>query len=98
MTREFHADPNLHKNSNVELVGDFSTGGSPSVSFEWSWKWKPPRPIEDRGGGWRNTCSVCSIRFGGLKILVVDMLVVRRVRPESPQARDARQLLVLGCK
>ncbi|KAK8125324.1 uncharacterized protein PG998_001083 [Apiospora kogelbergensis] len=57
VTREFHADPNLHKNSNVELVGDFSTGGSPSVSFEWSWKWKPPRPIEDRGGGWRNTCS-----------------------------------------
>ncbi len=29
VTREFHADPNLHKNSNVELVGDFSTGGSP---------------------------------------------------------------------
>ncbi|KAK7923943.1 hypothetical protein PG985_005997 [Apiospora marii] len=57
VTREFHADPNLHKNSNVELVGDFSTGGSSSVSFEWSWRWKPPRPIEDRGGGWRNTCS-----------------------------------------
>ncbi|KAI0515287.1 hypothetical protein F5B22DRAFT_607890 [Xylaria bambusicola] len=57
VTREFHADPNLHKNANVELVGDFNTGGSSSVSFEWSWKWKPPRPVEDRGGGWRNACS-----------------------------------------
>lgn len=57
VTREFHADPNLHKNANVELVGDFSTGGSPSVRFEWSWKWRPPKLTEDRGGGWRNTCS-----------------------------------------
>ncbi|KAI0021476.1 centaurin beta [Xylariomycetidae sp. FL0641] len=57
VTREFHADPNLHKNSNVELVGDYTTGGSSSVSFEWSWKWKPPKNIEDRGGGWKNVCS-----------------------------------------
>ncbi|KAK7431062.1 hypothetical protein QQZ08_002343 [Neonectria magnoliae] len=57
VTREFHADPNLHKNANVALVGDYSTGGSPSVSFEWTWKWKPPRITEDRGGGWRNSCS-----------------------------------------
>ncbi|KAI1356286.1 hypothetical protein F5Y01DRAFT_266899 [Xylaria sp. FL0043] len=57
VTREFHADPNLHKNANVELVGDYNTGGSTSISFEWSWKWKPPRPVEDRGGGWRNVCS-----------------------------------------
>ncbi|TGJ80629.1 hypothetical protein E0Z10_g8127 [Xylaria hypoxylon] len=57
VTREFHADPNLHKNANVELVGDYTTGGSSSISFEWSWKWKPPRPVEDRGGGWRNVCS-----------------------------------------
>ena len=57
VTREFHADPNLHKNANVELVGDFSTGGHPSAKFEWSWKWRPPKPVEDRGGGWRNTCS-----------------------------------------
>lgn len=56
VTREFHADPNLHKNSNVELVGDYSTGGSSSVKFDWSWTWRPPKPIEDRGGGWRNTC------------------------------------------
>lgn len=59
VTREFHADPNLHKNANVQLVGDFSTGGSQSVSFEWSWKWRPPKPNEDKGGGWRNNCSVC---------------------------------------
>lgn len=57
VTREFHADPNLHKNANVELVGDYSTGGSPSAKFEWSWKWRPPKTTEDRGGGWRNTCS-----------------------------------------
>ncbi|KAI9370501.1 hypothetical protein BJX61DRAFT_88459 [Aspergillus egyptiacus] len=57
VTREFHANPNLQNNSNVQLVGDFSTGGSPSVQFDWSWKWKPPKPTEDRGGGWRNSCS-----------------------------------------
>ncbi|KAI4861698.1 centaurin beta [Hypoxylon rubiginosum] len=57
VTREFHADPNLHKNANVELVGDYATGGSPSVAFEWSWKWKPPKITEDAGGGWRNVCS-----------------------------------------
>ncbi|MCJ1225735.1 hypothetical protein MMC12_002384 [Toensbergia leucococca] len=56
VTREFHADPNLHKNSNVELVGDYSTSGSSSVQFEWSWRWRPPKVIEDKGGGWRNTC------------------------------------------
>ncbi|KAM5351679.1 hypothetical protein ACJ41O_004402 [Fusarium nematophilum] len=60
VTREFHADPNLHKNANVALVGDYSTGGSPSVSFEWTWKWKPPKPTEDRGGGWRNSCTASS--------------------------------------
>ncbi|KAF1984494.1 ArfGap-domain-containing protein [Aulographum hederae CBS 113979] len=60
VTREFHADPNLHKNSNVQLVGDtgdYSTDGSQSVQFQWTWKWKPPKPAEDRGGGWRNCCS-----------------------------------------
>ncbi|KAI1767561.1 centaurin beta [Hypoxylon sp. FL1150] len=57
VTREFHADPNLHKNPNVELVGDYTTGGSSSVAFEWSWKWKPPKQTEDAGGGWRNVCS-----------------------------------------
>jgi len=58
VTREFHADPNLHKNVNVELVGSaFSTEGSPSVTFDWTWKWKPPKNTEDKGGGWRNSCS-----------------------------------------
>ncbi|KAF2480969.1 hypothetical protein BDY17DRAFT_254350 [Neohortaea acidophila] len=57
ITREFHSDPNLHKNSNVELLGDYNTGGSQSVQIEWNWKWRPPKTAEDRGGGWRNTCS-----------------------------------------
>ncbi|KAI2618528.1 centaurin beta [Hypoxylon sp. NC1633] len=57
VTREFHADPNLHKNANVELVGDYATDGNPSVTFDWSWKWKPPKATEDGGGGWRNVCS-----------------------------------------
>ena len=57
VTREFHADVNLHKNSNVELIGsNYSTAGSPSVQLDWSWKWRPPKITEDRGGGWRNTC------------------------------------------
>ncbi|PYH47295.1 putative ARF GTPase activator (Csx2) [Aspergillus saccharolyticus JOP 1030-1] len=57
ITREFHANPNLQNNSNVQLVGDYSTGGNPSIQFDWSWKWKPPKAIEDKGGGWRNSCS-----------------------------------------
>ena len=57
ITREFHANPNLQNNSNVQLIGDFSTDGTPSVSFEWSWRWKAPKPTEDKGGGWRNSCS-----------------------------------------
>lgn len=57
VTREFHANPNLQNNSNVQLVGDFSTESSPSVQFDWSWKWKPPKITEDKGGGWRNSCS-----------------------------------------
>jgi Arf-GAP/SH3 domain/ANK repeat/PH domain-containing protein len=58
VTKEFHANPNLHKDPHVELVGDYSTHGSPSVQFQWTWKWKPPKTVEDRGGGWRTTCSV----------------------------------------
>ncbi|KAI9809812.1 MAG: hypothetical protein M1825_000245 [Sarcosagium campestre] len=57
VTREFHADPNLHKNTNVQLLGDYTTAGSPSVQAEWSWSWRPPKSSEDRGGGWRNVCS-----------------------------------------
>lgn len=71
VTREFHADPNLHKNANVQLVGDFGTGGSQSVQFEWSWKWRPPKAAEDRGGGWRNECSVSqfSMQYDGMLIV-----------------------------
>lgn len=58
VTREFHANPNLHKNPQVELVGDYSTGGHASVQFQWSWKWTPPKTPESRGGGWRTSCSV----------------------------------------
>ena len=57
VVREFHTDPNLQKNANVQLVGDYATGGSASVQFTWTWKWRPPKPSEDKGGGWRNTCS-----------------------------------------
>ena len=58
VTREFHADPNLHKNSNVELVrSELSTAGSPSVRLNYQWKWRPPKVVEDRGGGWRNACT-----------------------------------------
>ncbi len=57
ITREFHADPNLHKNSNVQLIGDIATAGSPSVESTWVWKWRPPKVKQDRGGGWRNSCS-----------------------------------------
>lgn len=58
VTREFNADPNLHKNPNVDLVGDYSTAGSPVQQFEWAWKWRPPKQEKDRGGGWRTSCSV----------------------------------------
>ncbi|KAI5358504.1 Putative Arf GTPase activating protein [Septoria linicola] len=57
VVREFHTDPNLHKNPNVQLLGDYATAGNPSAQFSWTWKWRPPKTSEDRGGGWRNTCS-----------------------------------------
>jgi Arf-GAP/SH3 domain/ANK repeat/PH domain-containing protein len=63
VTREFHANPNLHKNPQVELVGDYTTGGSSSVSFQWAWKFTPPKTNECRGGGWRTSCSVRRPRF-----------------------------------
>ena len=58
VTREFNVNPNIHKHSAVDLVGDYSTAGNPVESFDWSWKWKPPKQDRDRGNGWRNTCSV----------------------------------------
>ncbi|KAF3176519.1 hypothetical protein TWF788_008005 [Orbilia oligospora] len=57
VTREFHADPNLHKHANVDFLGDYSTGGSPSVSFTWSWKWRPPKGVPEKSSGYRNTCA-----------------------------------------
>lgn len=57
VTREFHSDPNLHKNSNVQLIGDLATKGYPSVESDWTWTWRPPKTGEDKGGGWRNNCS-----------------------------------------
>ena len=57
VTREFHADPNLHKNSNVQLIGDYSTNGNSAIQYNWSWKWRPPKASEDRSGGYRNSCS-----------------------------------------
>jgi len=62
VTREFNANPNIHKHGNVDLVGDYTTGGNQIEQFEWSWKWRTPKKERDRGGGWRNTCSVCSGR------------------------------------
>lgn len=68
VTREFHADPNLHRNPNVNLVGDYCTDGSNAVQFDYKWRWRPPQGSDDRAGlGWRNTCSVrpsLSLSFG----------------------------------
>ncbi|KAF3914693.1 hypothetical protein AA313_de0206164 [Arthrobotrys entomopaga] len=57
VTREFHADPNLHKHANVDFLGVYSTGGSPSVSFTWNWKWRPPKGVAEKASGYRNTCA-----------------------------------------
>ncbi|KAK6343925.1 hypothetical protein TWF696_007578 [Orbilia brochopaga] len=57
VTREFHADPNLHKHANVDFLGDYSTSGTPSVQFTWSWKWRPPKGSAERASGYRNTCA-----------------------------------------
>ncbi|KAF3768955.1 hypothetical protein M406DRAFT_92278 [Cryphonectria parasitica EP155] len=87
VTREFHADPNLHKNSNVELIGDFTTGGNASVTFDWSWKWKPPKTAEDPGGGWRNTCSFVQYdqRAHELQTLASFSFWVQNVSPYAAQ-------------
>ncbi|KAI5304257.1 hypothetical protein KEM56_006688 [Ascosphaera pollenicola] len=57
ITREFHANPNLQNNSNVQFIGDFNTAGCPSHTFNWTWKWTPPRHVDDKARGWRNSCS-----------------------------------------
>lgn len=83
VTREFHSDPNLHKNNNVQLVGDLSTGGYPSVELTWTWKWRPPKSVEDRGGGWRNNCSFLEYdqRAHRLNTLASFAFWIQRVTP-----------------
>jgi Arf-GAP/SH3 domain/ANK repeat/PH domain-containing protein len=93
VTREFHANPNLHKNPLVELVGDYSTGGSPSVQFQWTWKWTPPKLSEDRGGGWRTSCSFVEYdqRAHKLETLASFAFWIQNTRalqtPKSPSPR-----------
>lgn len=84
VTREFHADPNLHKNANVALVGSYSTEGSASVTFDWTWRWKPPKNTEDKGGGWRNSCSVCAVQGNRPSSAAAKPSLVCRVRSASP--------------
>lgn len=96
VTREFHADPNLHKNPNVELVGDFSSGGKPIAQFEWSWRWKPPKATEDRGGGWRNSCSVWPGTIPMIERVCIDLFLVCRVRSACTSTEHLGHVLVLG--
>jgi Arf-GAP/SH3 domain/ANK repeat/PH domain-containing protein len=96
VTREFHADPNLHKNANVALVGDFTTSGSPTRSFDWTWRWKPPRAIEDRAGGWRNSCSVHLPAFPFDLCSVLTRSPVRGVRSSRASPAYPGKLFLLG--
>lgn len=98
VTREFQADPNLHKKPNVELVGDYSTDGSPSVQFEWSWRWKPPKPNEDKGGGWRNSCSFLEYdqRAHRLNILASFSFWVQNLQKTIQQAPLASPIVELS--
>lgn len=93
VTREFHANPNLHKNPQVELVGDYSTGGSSSVQFHWSWKFTPPKNAESRCGGWRTSCSFVEYdqRAHKLETLANFTFWVHNNRPlQSPKSPSPR--------
>ena len=96
VTREFNADPNLHKNPNVDLVGDYSTAGKSQEHFEWSWKWRPPKQSEDKGGGWRNSCSFVEYdqRAHRLSTLTTFSFWVQNTarRPHSPLATYAPRI------
>jgi Arf-GAP with SH3 domain, ANK repeat and PH domain-containing protein len=85
VTRQFHADPNIHKNSNVQLVGDYSTSGNPHILYDWSWKWRPPKPTEDKGHGWRNSCSFLEYdqRAHRLNTLASFTFWVRKTQPPT---------------
>lgn len=94
VTKELHADPNLHKNNpNVQLVGDYSTNGHRSIQFSWTWRWKPPRAAEERAKGWRNCCSVS---FGWSYSNLVLMITVCGIRPKEPPVGSTRHISVLG--
>ncbi|KAL1591602.1 hypothetical protein SLS60_011852 [Paraconiothyrium brasiliense] len=96
VTREFHANPNLHKDPHVELVGDYTTGGTGSVQFQWSWKWKPPKSNEDRGGGWRTSCCFVEYdqRAHKLETLANFTFWVHNTRPiQSPKSPSPRMEL-----
>lgn len=93
LTKEFHANPNLHKNANVELLGDFSAVQSSPAEFQWSWKWRAPKAVESRGNGWRNTCSV-SFDMARPKLQLNS--VVCGVRPKSSSAEHLGYFLLLG--
>ncbi|KAI1820221.1 ArfGap-domain-containing protein [Xylaria intraflava] len=92
VTREFQADPNLHKNVNVELVGDYATDNGSSISFEWSWKWRPPRAVEDRGGGWKNVCSFVEYDIRGHRLVPLATFsfwvanTLSKLNPSSPSS------------
>lgn len=61
VTSEFHADPNFHKNPNVQLVNAENSTATSTSAINWSWKWRPPKPSEDPNKGWLTACSVCDI-------------------------------------
>ncbi|KAG8623987.1 hypothetical protein KVT40_008963 [Elsinoe batatas] len=94
VTREFHADPNIHKNPNVAVVGDYSTSGAPTTQFSYTWKWKPPKTSEDMGGGWRTTCSFVEYdqRAHKLNTLAIFSFWVQNTLRQqySPQQRSPR--------
>lgn len=95
VTREFNADPNLHKNPNVDLVGDYSTDGALFEQFEWSWKWRPPKVVEDRGGGWRNSCGFVEYdqRAHRLNTLITFSFWVQNSGPKREPSRYRSVLL-----
>ncbi|KAL6709662.1 hypothetical protein ACN47E_001090 [Coniothyrium glycines] len=88
VTREFHANPNLHKNAQVELVGDYSTCGTSSVQFAWAWKFTPPKNGETRAGGWRTSCSFVEYdqRAHRLETLASFTFWVQKDTTPSPQS------------
>ncbi|KAL9054793.1 MAG: hypothetical protein Q9162_003916 [Coniocarpon cinnabarinum] len=96
VTRQFNSDPNIHKHPNVDLVGDYSTAGKQQEQFEWSWRWRPPKQTEDRGGGWRNSCSFVEYdqRTHRLSTLITFSFWVQSAmrRPHSPVASHSPRI------